>query len=510
MQVESYLERTAARTPEKTALVCGSRRLTYRALEADANRLAHALAAQGVRRGDRVASQLPNSVEAVLAVLAVLKAGAVFVMINPTTKPEKLAFLLDDCGARALIVPGRQRLALEELLAERVSLRAVIAAGRCECGPTVESLLAEFADATEPPPKRAIDLDLAAVLYTSGSTGAPKGVMLTHANVNAAAESIITYLENTADDVILSALPMSFGYGLYQVLMAVRFGGTVVLEPSFAFPHAVLTRLVEERSTGLPLVPTMVAMLLQMDLEPYDFSSLRYLTSAGAALPVSHIERLRGLVPHARLYSMYGLTECARVSYLPPEELDRRPESVGRGMPNQELAIVGPDGRPVAPGEVGELVVRGAHVMQGYWGLSEATAAVLRPGPLGGGEPVLYSGDLFRADEEGYLYFVSRKDDIIKSRGEKVSPREVEDVLQRHPDVAEAAVVGVSDAVLGQAIKAFVVLKAGHPLAERDLLRHCASYLEDFMIPQSIEFRESLPKSDNGKIQKRDLQGVTP
>ncbi|MBN2021977.1 MAG: acyl--CoA ligase [Pirellulales bacterium] len=508
MQLESHLERTAQRSPERTAIVRGSRRLSFAELETDANRLAHALVELGVRRGDRVAIQLGNSVEAVLAVFAALKAGAVFAMVNPTTKPEKLAHLLDDCGARALFLPARNRAACEAMLGQRESLHAVIAVGKNADGTTMDSLLARHAGSVTPPPKRAIDLDLAAILYTSGSTGAPKGVMLTHANMNAAAESIIAYLENTPDDVILSALPMSFGYGLYQVLMAVRFGGTVVLEPSFAFPHAVLTRLVEERATGLPLVPTMVSILLQMDLSRYDFSALRYVTSAGAALPVEHIERLRGLLPRVRLYSMYGLTECARVTYLPPEELDRRPGSVGRGMPNQEWVIVDTNGRPVAPGDVGELVVRGSHVMRGYWGMPEATAAALRPGPLGDGRSVLHTGDLFRADEEGFLYFIGRTDDVIKSRGEKVSPREVEEVIHRHDDVAEAAVLGVPDAILGQAIKAFVVLKANRQLSERELLRHCADHLEDFMVPQFVEFRPELPKTDNGKIQKRSLQGA--
>ena len=289
--------------------------------------------------------------------------------------------------------------------------------------------------------------------------------------------------------------------------MSARFGGTVVLEPSFAYPHAVLSKLIEEQATGFPLVPTMSSLLLQMDLGKYDLSCLRYITSAGAALPVEHIERLRGLLPHVRIYPMYGQTECARVTYLAPEQLDRRPTSVGRGMPNQETAVVDEEGRPVGPDVVGELVVRGSHVMKGYWDMPEATREKLRPGPFGD-EPVLFTGDLFRTDDEGYLYFVGRKDDIIKSRGEKVAPKEVEDALYRHPCVAEAAVVGVPDALLGEAVKAFVTLAPGEVASERELLRHCAMHLEDFMVPQYFEFRDSLPKTDNGKIQKRELQGA--
>ena len=303
-------------------------------------------------------------------------------------------------------------------------------------------------------------------------------------------------------------LPLSFDYGLYQVLMAAKFGGTVVLERSFAYPHAVLQKLVQERVTGLPLVPTMVAMLLQMDLSRYDWSHLRYVTNTGAALPTDHILRLRRLLPHVRIYSMYGLTECKRVSYLPPEQLDVRPGSVGRAMPNEEVYIVDEAGRRVGPGVVGELVVRGSNVMKGYWDSPEETAQRLRPGPLPG-ESVLYTGDLFRMDEEGYLYFVARKDDIIKSRGEKVSPKEIENVLASHPHVAEAAVVGVPDQILGQAIKAVVAPKPGVRLTSQEILRHCAQHLEDFMVPKIVEIRSVLPKTGNGKIDKRQLLGVT-
>jgi acyl-CoA synthetase (AMP-forming)/AMP-acid ligase II len=336
--------------------------------------------------------------------------------------------------------------------------------------------------------------------------------MFTHSNMVSVATSITTYLKNTPDDVILNVLPLSFGYGLFQVLMGAKIGGTVVLERSFAYPRAVVQTLVRERVTGFPLVPTMAAMLLQMDLAKVDWSSLRYLTSAGAALPTEHIVRLRKALPHVQIYSMYGLTECARVSYLDPAEIDRRPASVGQGMPNQEVFIVDEHNCRVGPGVVGELVVRGAHVMKGYWELPAETAARLRPGPLLG-ESVLYTGDLFRMDDEGYLYFVARKDDIIKSRGEKVSPKEVEDVLHAHPEIAEAAVVGVPDEILGQAVKAAVVVKGGSRLTERDVLRHCAGRLEDFAVPKLVEFRDSLPRTANGKIDRKVLslaQAFTP
>jgi len=515
MQVESFLESSARRWPDKTALVSGDQRWTYADLEVLCNRLAHSLVAEGIERGDRVAVYLDNSVEAVATVFAILKAGAVFMMVNPTTKADKLAYILNNSRARGLVLPGRKIAAIRESLADAPHLRHVIVTGPAvpeiscpgkECL-ALDELVLRHENDTTPPEKRAIDVDLAALVYTSGSTGRPKGVMLTHLNMVAAATSITTYLENTPEDVILNVLPLAFDYGLYQALMGLKIGGAVILERSFTYPHVVLRKLVEERATGFPIVPTMAAILLQMDLGKYDLSCLRYITNTGAALPTDHILQLRELLPHVQVYSMYGLTECKRVSYLPPSQLDTRPGSVGRGMPNEEVYVVDDDDRRVGPGVVGELVVRGSNVMKGYWELPEETDLMLRPGPLPG-EKMLYTGDLFRADEEGYLYFVGRKDDIIKSRGEKVSPKEVENVLHDHPDVAEAAVIGIPDVILGQAVKAIVTPKSGSQLTERDLLRHCAARLEDFMVPKSVEFRTSLPKTSNGKIDKRELCGV--
>lgn len=512
MQLESFLEQSASDRPDKTALVCGRRRLSYAELEQASNRLAHGLIALGVERGDRVAVHLDNSVEAVVSIFAVLKAGAVFTMINPGTKRDKLRYLLDNSRAAMLILPGRKLLAPPACWAETHHLRALICTGPlpCDAPPcgkrliAFDDLLEEHAHGDQPPEKRAIDVDLASLIYTSGSTGRPKGVMLTHLNMVSAATSATTYLENTPDDVVLNVLPLAFSYGLYQVLMAAQFGGTVVLERSFAYPQAVLRTLAAERATGLPLVPTMAAILLQTDLGRVDLSSLRYVTSAGAALPTKYILQLRRQMPHVQLFSMYGLTECMRVSYLPPEEIDQRPDSVGRGMPNEEVYIVDEQGRRVGPGVVGELVVRGSNVMRGYWELPEETNRMLRDGPLPG-EKVLCTGDLFRADEEGYLYFVGRKDDIIKSRGEKVSPKEVEDVLCAMPEVAEAAVIGAPDEIRGQAIVAVVVLREGCHATEQEILRHCAARLEDVMVPALVEFRDNLPRNDNGKIDKRAI-----
>jgi len=287
--------------------------------------------------------------------------------------------------------------------------------------------------------------------------------------------------------------------------MGFQIGATVVLEKSFTFPTKVLQTMAAERVTVFPGVPTMFAMLLNMsNLGTYDLSALRMVTNTAAALPEEHIRRIREMFPQAMLFSMYGLTECKRVTYLPPEQLDFRPTSVGRGMPNQEWWLVDEQGNRLPHGTTGELVVRGSHVMRGYWEKPEATAERLRPGPVPG-EVVLYTGDIFRTDADGFLYFVGRKDDIIKSRGEKVSPREVENVLYALKGVREVAVIGVPDAVLGQAVKAFIVLAEGYAYTEKDILRHCQGALENYMIPKYVVIVGSLPKTNTGKIRKTGL-----
>jgi amino acid adenylation domain-containing protein len=515
MQFDRYLERSAQRAPDKVAVVDGDRRLTFAELWSSARRLAAGLLGPArVLRGDRVVILLPSGLEAVQAIFGVLRAGGVFVVVHPRTPPAKLRYLLENAEASCLITDRRHARALEDTLRTLPNLRSLLVVGAGEKRWSDEAPLAIdwsalLAEELPEPPRRHISTDLAALIYTSGSTGNPKGVMVSHQNVAAASWSIITYLENEPDDVILDVLPLSFDYGLYQVLMAIRFGGTVVLEPGFTYPHAVLQKVEAEGVTGLPLVPTLAALVLQLDLTRYDLSRLRYITNTAAALPVEHIQRLRDALPQARVYSMYGLTECKRVSWLPPAELDRRPGSVGRAMPDTEAFVVDDEGSPAPPGTVGELVVRGPHVMLGYWRNPEATAARLRPGRLPR-EVVLHTGDLFRADDEGFLYFVGRTDDIIKSGGEKVAPREVENALYKHPRVALTAVVGVPDELLGHRIRAYVTATAGERLTEREVLQHCREHLEVLLVPHEVIVRDELPLNASGKIDKRALLASAP
>ena len=515
MLVHNFLENSAARFPDKTALICDNKRLTYSQLNTSADQLATALIEKGIKRQDRVVILLENSIESVISLYGIMKAGAIFVMLNPGMKAGKINFILKDSGARAIITHAVKESIFREALADVTEVQHLIWAGTdTPAAPfasitTSTSWASQFITAYSGPPRlgyKIIDIDLATIIYTSGSTGEPKGVISAHCNVVAAATSITTYLENKADDIVLNTLPLSFDYGLYQSFMVPLFGGTLVLEKSFIFPIKTIELLVKEKVTGFPIVPTMAAILTQMDSLPkYDLSSLRYISNTAAALHVSYIKKLQSQFPGVTIFSMYGLTECKRTLYLPPEELERRPSSVGIAIPNEEVFIYDNDGNELGPGEIGELVVRGANVMQGYWNRPEETAKTFRPGRYRG-EVFLYTGDLFKKDEEGFLYFVGRKDDMIKTKGERVSPKEIENALCSMPEVVEAAVLGVPDDILGQAIKAYIVTVKDKALTSDHVMKFCSTHLEPFMVPKYVDFRESLPKNPSGKIDKKVLK----
>ena len=514
-RLHEYLERTTSRLPDKAALVCGGERVTWAQIDSAATALACALRRREVERGDRVVICLENSVESCVAVYGVLRADAVFSLLSPQTKAEKLRYVLLDSGARCLVVEGAIWDACRPSLwplPELLSVLVVRTAGNqppAREGVPPAVVVERYGDAVSgalsPLPDASISIDLASIVYTSGSTGDPKGVMLTHQSMVAAAESITTYLRNRETDVVLNVLPMSFDYGLYQWLMVTLFSGTLVLERSFSYPMAVLAQIDREGITGVPVVPTIASVLRTYAKRGMRYEGVRYVTNTAAALSVAHIETLRRTFPNARVYSMYGLTECKRVCYLPPDDLDRKPTSVGRPMPNMEVFIATPDGRRAVRSATGELVVRGPQVMRGYWRKPAETAEWLKPGEIPG-EFHLWTGDQFRADEEGYLYFLGRSDDIIKSRGEKVSPREVENVIYSLEGVKEVAIVGVPDDVLGDAVHAFVVLDEGATCSAVDIIQHCTQRLENFMVPKYVTFLASIPKTSSGKILTRGIR----
>ncbi len=512
MLVNNFLEDSARKYPNKVALITDEGSYNYREIDDIANKIAQALLADNLKKGDRVAIFMNNSLDVVVGLFGILKAGGIFIIINTTAKTEKLAYILNNSRASVLIASKQNLPVIAGACNNTPSLKDIYMAGKdIPSGQALHKRVCSLEEImggtnnSRQPETHTIDMDLASIIYTSCSTGPPKGVMMTHFNMVSAANSIIKYLEKTEEDIILNTIPMSFDYGLYQVLMGFKVGATIVFEKQFMYPYTVIDTILREKVTGFPIVPTIAAILLQMDgIKKHDFHHLRYITSTAAALPVAHIDRLKDFFPMTKIYSMYGLTECKRVSYLPPEQLAIRPTSVGKGMPNTEAYIVDQNGDRVGPDMVGELVVRGSNVMIGYWGMPEATAKTLKPGRYSW-EKVLYTGDLFKMDKDGYLYFIGRKDDIIKCRGEKVSPKEIENVLSEIDGVVEAAVVGVSDFLLGQAVKAFVVLKKGLKMMEKDVQRYCSQHLEDFMVPKYVEFMDELPKTAAGKIDKLSL-----
>ena len=510
--LHDYITQSARELGDKVGLVCMKQRVTYAELNARSNAIANHLVAAGVKRGDRVVVFAGNTVETVVSFWAVLKANAVVSIVNPMTKSDKLNYLLNDCRPAALITDSHLHTVFADSARDCPHLRCTIVSGTIDDAalhglPNARRWNEAIAisDHATPPARTCIDIDLAAIIYTSGSTGDPKGVMLTHRNMLTACTSIASYLELQEDEVILGVLPLAFDYGLYQMIMAFRTGARLILDRPFTFPAQILNLMVEEGVTGFPGVPTIFSILAEFKtLNDYDLSRIRYVTNTAAALPVKHITMLKDIFPTARIYSMYGLTECKRCTYLPPKDIDRKPSSVGIAIPNTEMWIVDEDGNKVGPDVVGQLVIRGATVMKGYWEKPEATAKKLKPGPLPG-EHVLYTGDYCRMDDEGYLYFVGRMDDIIKSRGEKVAPKEVENTLMNIPGVKEAAVIGVPDDILGQAVKAFIVFENGVTMTEKQLQMECQSRLENFMVPKYFVTVPSLPKTDTGKIKKTGL-----
>lgn len=510
--VHAALRRCARAYPRKAALVSGGQTYTYGELEASSSRLAGALQERGLARGDRVAIQMESTWECAVSIYGAIKAGGVFVLIHPQTRVDKVAFMIGDCGARLALVDAGLAAADARNLS---GLTHVLVRGRrpdaAEPTDSPSPVVEDFdeaigASAAEYRDPGTIETDLCALIYTSGSTGATKGVMQTHQAMSFAADSIIAYLQLEPTDIILNVLPMSFDYGLYQLLMTVRTGATVVLERSFTYPGRMFQRIEECGVTVFPGVPTMFSMILAAHRrKPLCFPAMRIVTNTADALPAEFVPPLQEVFPNARIFKMYGLTECKRVSYLPPERIGDKPGSVGRAIPGTEVFLLSPEGEPVEQGERGILHVRGPHVMCGYWNRPEDSARALREGDVPG-DRILCTGDWFTMDAEGDLYFIGRSDDMIKVQGEKVAPVEVERALYAIAGVREAAVVGMEDELLGHAVRAYVVLDESSSLDARRIRKELAERLEGFMIPREIVFRASLPRTQTGKISRRELK----
>ena len=504
------LRDSVRRSPNKEALVHGNERLTYREVARKTAGLATGLRGVGMKRGDRVGIYLEASVPQVISIFGISQGEGVFVPINIALHADQVMHIARDCGMKGLITTPAKLSSLAEILPQIPSLEFLVVVGEGE-RPAAALPLHGFDPmcATEPPARwteSSIERDLAAILYTSGSTGKPKGVMLSHANVVAGSRIVSTYLGITESERILAVLPFSFDAGMNQLMTAFEKGGTLVLV-NFVFARDIVQMLLKERITGLAGVPTLWSLLTQPNstLTKQPMKDLRYITNTGGAMPQAVLKILRQTLPTTKIFLMYGLTEAFRSTYLPPEELDRRPTSMGKAIPDTEILVLNEKGELCKPGEVGELVHRGPTVSLGYWNRPEDTARALRPNPLlppelGDCERVCYSGDLVKMDEDGFLYFVGRRDTMIKSSGFRISPTEVEEVLFQSGKLRGAAVIGIPDDVLGQTIKAFVVARNGEPLDVEMLLAHCNERMPRFMIPKAVEVLDELPKTSSGKV----------
>jgi acyl-CoA ligase (AMP-forming) (exosortase A-associated) len=507
--IHHMLMTSAQRLPEKEALVHGPQRLMYADAARTVNAVASGLQSAGLRRGDRIGILLEPSIEQALSIFSASKANSVFVPINHLLFPEQVAHIMRDCAMTALITSKSKLAGLSEVIATVPSLAFVVVTGDGDC-PALRLPIYRFdrlaADVRSCVRDSSIEKDLAAILYTSGSTGKPKGVMLTHAQIMAGASIVSTYLGISESERILAVLPFSFDAGLNQLTTAIQKGATVVMM-TFTFAREIVQMLAAEHITGLAGVPTLWSLLAQPQstLHSTPLPSLRYITNTGGAMPQTVLAGLRKSLPMTKIFLMYGLTEAFRSTYLAPEELDRRPKSIGKAIPNTEILVVNEQGQPCKPGEIGELVHRGPTVSLGYWGHPELTARVLRPHPfvqpeLQNGETVCYSGDLVKTDEEGFLYFVGRRDTMIKSSGFRISPTEVEEVLYQSGRLRAAAVIGIPHEVLGQCIKAFVVPGNGGPQDPEQLIAFCAEKMPRHMVPKSVEYVKELPMTSSGKV----------
>jgi acyl-CoA ligase (AMP-forming) (exosortase A-associated) len=498
--------------PDHVALYVGDQRMTYAQLADAVSKVANGLRAIGCQRGDRVGIFLPKCIETVASMFGASAAGTAFVPVNPVLKAPQVAHILRDSGARVLITSSSRAAALVADIKECTDLRSVVliddsvGANVGHCSPIAWT---DVLDARPARAARGIDADPAAILYTSGSTGRPKGVVLSQRNMVCGAESVAQYLENRPSDRILAVLPFSFDYGFSQLSTAFLTGAGVALM-EYLLPRDIIGALARYEITGVGAVPPLWIQLAALDWPARVAERLRYITNSGGAMPTATLATLRQRLPSTSVFLMYGLTEAFRSTYLSPDQVDVRPTSMGKAIPNAEILVVRPDGTLCDAGEPGELVHRGALVSLGYWNDPVQTAARFKPAPMQPPERMIpelavWSGDTVMRDEEGYLYFIGRRDEMIKTSGYRVSPTEIEEVLYATGLVAEAVAVGSPHPVLGKAIVVIGVPKTRADGISEELLAACRKELPTYMVPAHIEWRDALPRNANGKIDRPAL-----
>lgn len=504
---------SAERLPDAVALSYQDQSMSYAVLAKEIEAKAGGLQATGLSRGERVAVYLEKRLETVITLFAASTAGGVFVPINPVLKPEQVAYILMDCNVRILVTSFERLKLLQTVLLSCHDLRTVVVVDTKGDLPLIPGLLIiswqmMYAASKFRTPFVTIDSDMAAILYTSGSTGKPKGVVFSHRNLVAGAKSVTQYLENTSNDRILSVLPLSFDYGLSQLTTAFYVGATNVLM-NYLLPRDIIRMVSEQQISGLAAVPSLWIQLSQLNWGRR--TALRYITNSGGVMPHTTLDQLRSALPKTKIFLMYGFTEAFRSTYLAPEEIDRRPDSIGKAVPNAEILVLREDGSHCVPGEPGELVHRGVLVSMGYWNNAEKTKKCFKPIKVRQAELTIpeiaaWSGDTVQMDDEGFLYFIGRRDDMIKTSGYRVSPAEVEEVIYATGCVVEAVAIGIPHSLLGQAIVAIVIARKGTNLDINALLAACRHKLPAYMLPSHFDVRDGhLPRNPNGKIDRKSL-----
>jgi len=507
MLVNNFLSNSAEKFPDKQAVWFKDEWLTFGDIEIKSNKLACFLKSNGIERGTRVALLFENSFNYIIAYYAILKIGAITVALNTETKKDGLIYLLNDSEAKAIITQKRYSKELlpalnntpylKEVIIDQSDLDEYNTIGHCKTTDLNEVFSVENQAA---PDIRCIDIDIASIVYTSGSTGKPKGVVLTHQNIVANTASIVEYLKLNSDDRIMVVLPFYYIYGKSLLNTHFSVGGSVVIDNRFAFPNSVLETMKKIDITGFSGVPSTYMILLnKSSIRNYKFETLRYITQAGGAMAPAIQKEVAKLFYPAETFIMYGATEAsARLSYLDPKELSKKWGSIGKAIPNVDLFIADESGKRLASNQEGQIVARGSNIMQGYWKDTDETNKVLKNG-------LYYTGDIGKMDEDGFIYVVGRTKDMIKVGGERISAKSVEEVILELKEIHEVAVIGVEDEILGEAIKAFIVLADGVKMEEGEILKFCKKKMPPFKIPKYIKFKSSLPKNESGKVLKTEL-----
>ncbi|QTA79105.1 AMP-dependent synthetase and ligase [Desulfonema limicola] len=506
--IHHFLEKSSDLNPGKEAVIHGNNRYTYQEIEAKANQTANWLLQSGIKKGDRVAILLRNSVEYIYSYYGVLKTGAIAVPFNTGLEGLELGEMLKDCSAKVLISETYfSKLIIN--ICKSISCLNLIAFSDKKINIDDNKIKCiQFSDiypefSSNRPHIPCIDQDISSIIYTSGSTGKPKGVMLSHLNIVSNTRSIVSYLHLTEKDKCMVILPFYYVYGKSLLNTHFKVSGTIIIDNRFTFPNAVLKNMIEEKATGFAGVPSTYSILVnRSSMAKMNFPSLRYITQAGGHMPVQVRQQLLEIFPDKQIFIMYGATEAsARLAYLEPDQLGQKIKSFGRAIPNVEIRIVDENSEEVPPDYEGEITARGSNIMTGYWNAPGETSKVLKNGWY-------YTGDLGIRDKDGFLYITGRKKDMIKSGIYKISANEIEEVLYKYPGIHEAAVIGLPDDILGESINAAVVPKPGNTLEPDEIMKFCNERLPSYKVPKTIKISKNLPKNEAGKVLKKQIKEI--